>query len=382
MAVSAVFVSLGLAYFFRWGPWVRHDPSVWLLPGDLLNTYAATRAFAHGHFGAIYGSGFLALPGFLVLVAPFGAMSDIFPHPQALVFVAPYVLVLSCGAIVACDAMAARLGVPTTRRVVLSVVEGVLLWNVVVLWGHPEDAVAVGLTLYAVINAFEGRWSRVGWLLGAALAVQPLVVVVLPILLGMAGRKWAMGMIIRTLIPATVVTLPPLIANFHATVYAIVGQPTSPYFNHETPWVFLATKLGGQGPSAMVGAGPTRLVAVALAVVLGWWSRHWREKPEVLLGAMAVCLALRCYTEVVMASYYVWAALAVGVVVAARRNAWCFTVAVIAAVGTTVTAQWSLGEYAWWTTDIVGLTVVLVAACAPTPGRRLLSLRVSVPRST
>jgi hypothetical protein len=63
-----------------------------------------------------------------------------------------------------------------------------------------------------------------------------------------------------------------------------------------------------------------------------------------------------------MTPYYVWPALAVGVLVAARRNVWWFCVAAVAAIFTTVTAQWSLGELAWWVIDVVGVSVVVVAA--------------------
>ena len=279
-----------------------------------------------------------------------------------MIYLGPYALLVACVILFACDAMAERLGVTAWRRAVLSVVEGVLLWNVVVLWGHPEDAVAVALALYAVLSAFDGRWARVGWLLGAAFAVQALVVVIFPLLLFMGGRRQVRGLVVRGVVPAAAVTLPPLIANFHRTVHAVVTQPMLPFFNHQTPWTSLAPTLGGAGPTAMVGSGPMRVVALALAVGLGWWARRWWEKPEMIGWTVALALALRCYTESVMTSYYVWPALAVGVVIAARRNEWCFGLAAVAAVVTTVTAQWNVGEYTWWATDVIGLTVVLADA--------------------
>jgi hypothetical protein len=303
----------------------------------------------------------LALPGFLVLLAPFSSLSITAPHPQALAFVAPYVFVLACMALFACDAMAERLGVAATRRALLCVVEGVLLWNVVVLWGHPEDAVAVALVLYSVIDALEGRWTGAGWLLGAALAVQPLVVVVVPLILFMGGKERAWGLVLRGAIPGILVTLPPLVASFHRTVHAVVTQPAYLFFSRQTPWTFLAPKLGGVGPAATVGGGPMRVVALALAVALGWRARRWRNDPEMIVGAVAIGLALRCYTESVMTSYYVWPALAVGIVVAARRNVWSFGLTLAAAIFTTVAAQWQLSEYPWWAIDVAGVTVVLIA---------------------
>src|SRR3974390_217749 len=67
MLVSAVFVTLGLLYCFRWGPVVRHKPYLWITPGDIWTTYRASAAVAHGHLGSVYGPGFLAFPGFLAL---------------------------------------------------------------------------------------------------------------------------------------------------------------------------------------------------------------------------------------------------------------------------------------------------------------------------
>ena len=150
--VSVVYCALGLAYFFRWGPLVRHIPSQWITPGDLLTTYGAAIAFAHGHFSAIYqsGAGFLAYPGILIVLAPFTAISagsfvqiglnhhllahpqvayfdqfsnltylgptvshgkEVVFHPQAFVALAIVTVVMSCTALFACDALAERLQV-------------------------------------------------------------------------------------------------------------------------------------------------------------------------------------------------------------------------------------------------------------------------------
>jgi len=84
-----------------------------------------------------------------------------------------------------------------------------------------------------------------------------------------------------------------------------------------------------------------------------------------VVWVVAVALALRCYVESVMTAYYVWPALAVGVLVGARRRAWRFALAVTAALFTTVAAQWQLAMYPWWIIDIGGITTVLIAAAGP-----------------
>ena len=288
-------------------------------------------------------------------------------QPQWFVFVGPYVMVLACSALFACDALAERLQVPRARRAVLSVVEAVVLWPMVVFWGHPEDALSVALLVYALVFALDERFGWAGWLFGAAIAVQPLVIVAFPVLLVLGGRSRVLGFIVRGVVPAAAVTAGPLIANFHATVHDVVSQPALPDLrgNHQTPWTFLAPKLGGKGASTTVGGGPTRVVALVAAAALGWWARRWRQKPEMLVWVAAVALALRSYTESVMTSYYVWPGLALALIVAARGNRLRFGISIALAIVVTVIAQWRLELFQWWLIDVGGITAVLVVAAWP-----------------
>jgi hypothetical protein len=412
IVVSVVFVILGLLYFFRWGPVVRHTPSLWLAPDDIWSSYLASSTLVHGHLGSIYSgtSGRPSFPGILLALAPLAAFSNrqhttlveivkhhhllahqqVFStvgsaflqteerasgssqyvfHPQIFVFLGPYMLALACIALFACDALAERLGVARGQRAVLSVAEAVLLWNVAVFWGHPEDAVAVALAVYAIVFAIDGRFTGAGWLFGIALAVQPLVIVVFPILLVMSGKSRALGLAIRGVIPAAAVTIGPLIADAHATVRAVVEQPTFPYIanNHQTPWTFLAPRVGGRGKNETFGGGPLRIVNLALAVAVGWWARRWRDRPAMLVWAAVLALGLRCFTESVMTPYYCWAPLAVGLVVTARCSRRRFALAIVLATVTTVIAQWHLGLFVWWAIDVVGVAAVLLVAFRPEP---------------
>ncbi len=408
--VSAVFVALGLLYCFRWGPVVRHKPDLWITPGDIWTTYRASAAAAHGHFSSVYGPGFLAFPGILAVLAPLGALINSFTttaiqvtqnglptagvhylllpgtpyfltdvarsgsklydiHREASVVLLPVMLLLSCVALFALDALAERLGVTRERRAVLCVVQGVLLWPVTVFAGHPEDAVALALAVYALIFAFDRRFTGAGWLFGAAVAVQPLVIVLFPLLLALGGRSRALGLVIKGALPAVVLTIPPLAADAHDTLHALVDQPTFPNVgdNHHTPWLFLAPKLGGTGQDATVGGGPTRIIALVLAAVLGWWALRWRDRPEMIVWAAALALALRTYTESVMTPYYVWPALAVGVIVAARANLVRFAAGTTIAVLATIVGQWQLSEFTWWALQVVGVTALLAVAARPDP---------------
>ena len=423
LVVSTVYVALGLLYCFRWGPIVQHVPSLWLIPKDLPRTYIAATAMAHGHFGEIYqpGLGFLSYPGILLVLAPLGALSNAFrgsiveiginnhavAHPaifavhnvnslllskspgfsygreyvlHASVFAAliPFDLVTSCVVLFACDALAERLQVSRLRRSVLGAAEAAILWNITVPFGHPEDAVAVALAVYTLIFAMDERLSGAGWLFGAALAFQPLVIMMFPILLVMGGKKRALGLMVRGVIPAAVVTIPSLAGNFHDTVHTLVTQPTTPLANHETPWTFLAPK-ESTGANASVGAGPIRIAVLAVAAGVGWWARRWRQKPEMIAWALALALALRIFFEVVMTDYYVWPALAVGLVVGSRCSRFRFGASILIAILTTISAELRLAWLPWWVIDVTGVCVLLLVASRPEPlapvGPRLASRR-------
>ncbi|HUI02503.1 MAG TPA: hypothetical protein VLZ77_03095, partial [Acidimicrobiales bacterium] len=413
LVAAALYVGLGLAYAFRWGSVVRHTPSEWISPDDLSETFRASVALAHGHLNAIYQSSsrFVEFPGILIVLVPFAALYgsmhttfiEIFDHqrlvttPQGLVakthtiwdagttasgahnamvyavqpqwFAAlfPWVLIVSCVALFALDALAERLGVPAPRRAVLCVAQVVVLWPTVVFYGHPEDPVALALALYALVFALDGRWTGAGWLFGAAMAFQPLVIVVFPILVMMAGRRRAAALSLRGALPLVALTVPSLAANLHTTVHDLATQPAFPDVpgTRQTPWTALAPSLGGRGTDTKIGGGPLRVATLVLAVVVAFWARRWRPRPVMLVWAVALALALRSYTESVMTPYYMWPALAVALVVAGRARTLGLWLAVALAVAVTVTAQWYLGVFAWWGVDVGGISALLAVSAFP-----------------
>jgi hypothetical protein len=388
LAVTVAFLVTAMAYSLYWAPVVRHHP-YWIDPGDLWATYRSAHYIGWGDLGGVYGAGtgLVTFPGILLLLAPVAmltgalGLSETFPkflaHPTAWLVLGPYEILLSAVALFACDALAERLGVGRGRRVALCVAEAIVLWNVSMMWGHPEDAVAVGLALYAFVFALDGRWTGAGWLFGAALATQPLVLLMFPVLLAFAGRRQMVGLASRAVLPAVALVLTPLISQFHATTHALLDQPNYPGIDHVTPWTALAPVLGGRGQSLVVAAGPGRVVSLVLACALGWWARRWRHEPELIMWAAATALALRCFTESVMVDFYIWPTLTVGLIVAASGGRWRLAVASGAAAFTTAAAQWRLGWLPWWAIVTAGLVVVLAVgtrssrrsitedACAP-----------------
>ena len=409
IGISILFVTLGLLYIFRWGSDVQHIPSLWIEPSDLTLTFRAAAALAHGHLSSIYQPGlagtFVEYPGMAIALAPIGALSNVFHgsavaimanhqlfahpsvspiypgsqltvfgtspngvtyiyHDQAFIALDITAMVLSCMALFACDALTQRLQVSQPRRVVVCAVVAALLWNVTVLFGHPEDAVAVAFAVYALVFALNGRFAGAGWLFGAALVFQPLVLLMLPVLLAMAGRRHVLGMTSRSLLPAAAAVILVLVANVRATIRALIDQPTSPSVNHLTPWTALSPHLGG----GLVAAGPVRILGLLFAIGLGVWVyRRWLGRPELLAWSCSLALAFRVYTESVMTSYYASTAIMVGVAVAARCRARRFGLAIVLAVFTTIITQWKLAWFPWWAIQVVGLTALLAVAYAPAP---------------
>ncbi len=388
LAITALSLVMGMAYCLLWAPVVRHT-HVWVVPWDIWGAFRSAQFIGWGDLGNVYGAGtgLVTFPGILLLFAPvavltgwFG-MTASFPfnlaHATVWLVLGPYEILISCTALFACDALAERLGVGRGRRRLLCVAEGVVLWNVSVIWGHPEDAVAVALAIYALVLALDGRWSGAGWLLGAAVATQPVVMLMLPVILAVAGRSRALALLVRVSLPSVLLLATPLAAEFHATVRALVDQPNFPNIDHRTPWTSFAPRLGGAGEGLTVAAGPGRLVAIALACVTGWRARRWRDRPEMIVVAAAFTLALRCLTESVMVSFYVWPVLAVGLVVVMRGSWWRAVIGIVAAVGITVCADSHLGEWAWWgivNGGIVGLLMIGI----PSRRRRPLPIPTTV----
>lgn len=70
-----------------------------------------------------------------------------------------------------------------------------------------------------------------------------------------------------------------------------------------------------------------------------------------------------------MTDYYVWPALAVGLVAAAAVDGNRLAAASGAAFFTTVTAQWGLGEFPWWSLEMVGMGAVLLCGVETTTQR-------------
>ncbi len=400
-----------------WGP-LYYGKTAWGLPDDLWGTLIAAQRLLHLNLAALYTTPtqLVSLPGTAIILIPVVAVMDLAGiavpapgvamghHPASWLVAGPYQVLVSAVVLVAADALAERLGATQPKRFVLAVAEATALWGVTVRWGHPEDAVATGLLLYAIMALADAKPGRSAWLAGAAVAVQPLVVLALPVLLAAVALKRWPGFLARTAAPSVVLLAIAAAANWTATVHAVTNQPNSPTIDHPTPWIYLAPHLvGGQ-----VAAGPARILAIVVACGCGLVAaRRWRParlaaeshpappgaepaaqsqpappgaepgmpwRPEMLQDVLwwtAIALALRSAFEPVMVAYYLWPPLAVALIAASRDWARLLPVGVVAIVLTFFSqVQWH-NPWAWWVPMITLLGLALFFARAKNSGARL-----------
>ena len=381
-----VMICVGMAGTI-WGP-VYYGEHAWAVPDDLWATLVAAQRFLHLDLAGLYTAptNLVSFPGAALILVPVAAIMDAagIPiqagpqgvHPVGWLVAGPLETLLSSVALFAADALAERMGVSLLKRFLLAAVSATALWNVTVRWGHPEDAVAVGLLLYSVLALSNDRINRAAWLVGAGVAVQPLVLLAFPLLLAAVEPKRLPGFVARAATPALALLAAAAAANWTATIHAVTNQPNAPTVDHPTPWIYVAF-LAPHMSGGSVAAGPARALAVLVACgcALVTWRRWqtarlagaWRpDDLAALLWWVAVTLALRTVFEPVMVSYYVWPPLAVALVAASRD--WIRLIAAsTTAIVLTFLAQGSWrNPWVWWTPVVVVLALTLAAAW---PGR-------------
>jgi hypothetical protein len=370
-----------------WGP-VYYGEKAWAVPDDLWATLVAAQRLLHLDLAGLYTAptALVTFPGAAVILVPVAAIMDAarIPiaagrqgvHPVGWLVAGPLETLLSAVALFAADALAQRLGVNLYKRFLLAAVGATVLWNVSIRWGHPEDAVATGLLLYAVLALANGRPSRAAWLAGAAVSVQPLVLLAFPILAAAVEPRRLPGFLARAATIPAVLLAAAAAANWTATIHAVTNQPNAPTIDHPTPWIYVSL-LAPHMAGGSVAAGPARALAVLVACGCGalTWRRWqtarlagaWRpDDLAALLWWVAVTLALRTVFEPVMVSYYVWPPLAVALVAASRDWLRLLPTSATAIVLTWLAqASWR-NPWVWWTPVVVVLGLTLAAA---RPGR-------------
>jgi hypothetical protein len=377
-------IVIGMASTTWWGPGLVGRAG-WSLPDDLWATLAAAQRLLHGNLGGLYTppTRLVTFPGAAVILVPVVALIDAAGlslqvqnahnlHPPVWLVAGPYEIALSAIALFAADALAEHLGAGRARRALLAGASAVALWSVSVRWGHPEDAVAVGLLLYAILALSKSATGRAAWLCGAAVAIQPLVLLALPVVAVVVEPRRLAGFFARAAAPAVVLLGAAAAANWTATFHAVTSQPNWVTVDQATPWAALAPHTGG---GQAVAAGPARILAILVAcgcaLVAG---RRWRAArgsrwSQDTLGEVlwwtAVALGLRSVFEPVMVAYYLWPALAVALIAASRSWSRLIPASAAAVVLTLVSQLTWRGVWSWWTPMIAGLALTLFFARSP-----------------
>jgi hypothetical protein len=198
--------------------------------------------------------------------------------------------------------------------------------------------------------------------MGAAIAVQPLVLLALPILLATLPLRRLPGFLIRAATPPAVLLGAAAAANWSATYAAVTSQPNSPVVDHPTLWTGLAPHMSGDA----VAAGPARLFAIIVSCACAVFVRQrWRRTAPALdefLWWIALALALRSVFEPVMVAYYLWPTLAVVLIASATSSRRLVATAFVSTAVTLVAQIGWHGPWTWWVPMLAGLSLTLFVA--------------------
>ncbi len=180
-----------------WGPTLI-GRSEWALPYDLWGTLIATTRLAHGNVGGLYAppTGLISLPGAAVILLPCAALIAAFHlslaipgpdnlHPAVWLLAGPYQIAIGCLPLFAADALAERLGVPRWTRGLLALAGARRPVDGLRPLGAPRGRGRGRAAALRGAGAGHGRTALAGWLAGAAVCVQPLVLLALPIMLAL-----------------------------------------------------------------------------------------------------------------------------------------------------------------------------------------------------
>jgi len=281
----------------------------------------------------------------------------------------PFATAAGLSALFPLDALARRCGITGLRRWTLTIALGAGFWWMAVLWGHPEDGLAVAFLAWVALRALDGRWTSAGWLLGLGIAIQPLVLLGAPVIFMMAGvRRWP-RLAVRSAIPGLLAVAIPLFGDPSDTLRQVLKQPT---YNlnpsaRVTPWVGVVPHPG----VGVVDAGWPRVVAVLLACLVGflavrWWGRSGVLTPPVLVWTLGILLSLRCVFESVVFGYYLVPPVAFLLLAAFGRGRLRAGVALVLGLGLAFVSRPHFGEWAFWGLMMLGLAAL---AALGFPGR-------------
>ena len=228
VGATLVFMAIGMAFSFWWPAVVRHHSYYWFIPNDIWSAVRGAHFVQWGGLSYVYSyhSALLTLPGYEILLAPVATLCSVFglsesslsiflTKPDSWLLIGPFCLATAAVTVFALDALARRFGISRPSRRFLTVGELVALWPTISYWGHPEDVVALGLVIYAFLALSDDRTALAGWLLGAALAMQLYVILLIPIFLGVLGLRKGAALLARAAVLPGFLLVAVLVPDFH-----------------------------------------------------------------------------------------------------------------------------------------------------------------------
>lgn len=184
------------------------------------------------------------------------------------------------------------------------------LWMPLVQDYHPQDIVAMGLSLGALACARRSWWIWAGVLIALAVSSQQFALLVAAPLVVLAQGNRRIRFVGAAVITTALVTLPLIgLSSGRAVSAVLLGSSSAPSFGGTVLWEM---HLHG---SLLVGA--SRVFPIVLAILLAWWVQRRLGpvllEPVPLLALVATSLSLRLVFEETLFGYY-FMALAVALV--------------------------------------------------------------------
>ena len=298
-------------------------------------------------------------------------------YGNAAVLILPVVAVLSSLPVLALNELMSREQNRSVwrSRVGLLLAAALLFW-MSAQWGHPDDAVSLGLLLLATTKFVDKKWGAAGWLLGLALAIQPLAALAIPVLLALLPLRRMPGFVLRIAILPLVVLIPQLVGDWRYAKMALTVQPDSGPFM--TPLFRLASPAripAFQQVSGLVASAPFRTVSSLAAALVGlgvfWCVRKgWQPRTEQILGLITLCLSFRMAVEPVMWPYYIVPALVMLCSLAGSVSTSRLIFLVLGVTAAAIGAGTHAKPWVYWLGYLLPLAIGLLAACpaADRPG--------------
>jgi hypothetical protein len=363
---------LGMWFSLYWSSIAHGGPLHLSAPSDLWGLTTSSSAILHGNFAGVYvrNGALTSPPAFEFVLAPLLALGQalgLAPHlhvkgePLSLWFIlGPAALCIGSTTLFAVDAVARSWRMSERARLALALLGAVGVADVIFGWGHPEDCAALALVIWSAL-VFDRKGDpalpTVAWLLGVAIAFQPMALLGAVPILARCGRRAWVAASWRLAMPSLAVLAPELLTAAHQTLFVVVRQPFQPKDISFTPLTHVAPTLG----VGVLGGGPTRLLSTALGALLALVVCRKRQDLGTVLGMIALAFTLRLLFETELNWYYFWPVSALCLLLAIRHSWPRFWLCGAALVGSAVVGNHRVHAIGlWWPTMMATMGVMVM----------------------